>query len=260
MVAGEGRLPLRAMSLREYLAASRQARYSVMFALPLLLLYEGLTALLPASALGDVRNGADVLLKTVFVALGGRNGVTAFGVLLFAGGAWAFWQDRRRHPGPMRAGVLAAMLLESVVYAALFGFVVSMLTAALLGGGAGLAVSSGQARDALPIGAQLVVSLGAGIYEELMFRVLLVSGLVGLATLLGWPRPLGLAIGIVGSAVIFSAFHYVGPLGDTFRVVSFTFRAVAGLVLSGLYITRGFGITAWTHALYDVGLAALGHF
>lgn len=260
MVAWEAALPLKAMSLREYLAASRQARYSVTFALPLLLSYEGLTALLPASTLGDVRNGADVMLKTVFETLGGRNGVTAFGVLLLVGGAWAVWQDRRKHPGPMRAGVLAGMLLESLVYAALFGFVVAALTAAVLGGGAGLAATQGQPREALPIAAQLVVSLGAGIYEELVFRVLLVSGLVGLATLLGWPRPVGLAIAIVGSAVIFSAFHYVGPLGDTFRLVSFTFRAVAGLVLSGLYTTRGFGITAWTHALYDVGLSMLGKF
>jgi hypothetical protein len=248
------------MSLREYLSASREARYSVTFALPLLLLYEGLTGLLPASALGEVRNGADVLLKTLFVTLGGRNGVTAFGVLLLAGGAWAVGQDRRRHPGPMRAGVLAGMLLESTVYAALFGFVVAMLTAALLGRGAGLAVAQGQPREALPIAAQLVVSLGAGIYEELLFRVLLVSGLLGLASLMGWPRPVGVAIAMVGSAVIFSAFHYVGPLGDTFRLASFTFRAVAGLVLSGLYASRGFGITAWTHALYDVGLSLLGRF
>ncbi|MBI2536635.1 MAG: CPBP family intramembrane metalloprotease, partial [Gemmatimonadetes bacterium] len=41
-------------------------------------------------------------------------------------------------------------------------------------------------------------------------------------------------------------------------LASFTFRAVAGLVLSGLFAARGFGITAWTHALYDVGLALLG--
>lgn len=260
MAALGGALALKAMSLSEYLSASRQARYSVTFALPLLLLYEGLTGLLPSSALGEVRNGADVLLKTVFVALGGRNGVTAFGLALLLAGAWAVWQDRQRHPGPMRAGVLAAMLLEALVYAALFGFVVAALTAALLGGGAGLAVVRGQPRQALPMDAQLVVSLGAGIYEELLFRVLLVSGLLGLATLLRWPRALGLTTAIVGSAVIFSAFHYVGPLGDTFGLASFTFRAVAGLVLSGLYTARGFGITAWTHALYDVGLSLLGRF
>lgn len=247
------------MSLREYLAASRESRYSVTFALPLLLLYEGLTALLPQTELAGVRNGADVLLKTVFVAFGGRNGVTAFGVLLLVGGAWAVWQDRRRHPGPMRAGVLAAMLGESLMYAVVFGFVVAMLTAAVLGG-VGLAGVQAPARGSLPIAAQLVVSLGAGIYEELVFRVVLVSGLVALGSLLGWQRPLALAAAIVVSAVIFSGFHYIGPLGDRLTLASFTFRAVAGLVLSGLFAARGFGITAWTHALYDVGLALVGRF
>jgi len=50
----------------------------------------------------------------------------------------------------------------------------------------------------------------------------------------------------------------VGPFGDTLTVASFTFRAVAGLVLSGLYVARGFGIVAWSHALYDLGIAMLG--
>lgn len=241
------------------MSASRQARYSVTFALPLLLLYETLTALLSQSALAGVRNGADFLLKTMFVAFGGQSGVTAFGVVLIVGGAWVVWKDRRRHPGPMRAGVLAAMLVESIVYAALFGFVVALLTAALLGS-TGLATLQGPARGTLPVAAQLVVSLGAGIYEELLFRVLLVTGLVALAALIGWPRRIALVAAVVGSAAIFSAFHYVGPLGDHLTLPSFAYRAVAGLVLSELYAARGFGITAWTHALYDVGLALLGRF
>lgn len=258
-MAGPRTLALTDMSLQEYLAASRQSRYSVTFALPLLLLYEGLTALLPPSQLAGVRNGADVLLKTVFVAFGGRNGVTAFGLLLLAGGAWAVWRDRSRHPGPLRPGVLAAMLGESVVYAAAFGFVVATLTAAALGG-AGLAAVQAPGRTTLPMASQLVVSLGAGIYEELLFRVLLVSGLVALGTFIGLRRPATLVVAIVLSAVIFSGFHYIGPLGDRLTLASFTFRAVAGLVLSGLFAARGFGITAWTHALYDVGLALVGRF
>lgn len=245
------------MSLQQYFVASRQSRYSITLALPLLVLYEGLTALLPQTAIAGIRNGADVLLKTVFVAFGGRTGVTAFGLLLLGGGAWAVWRDRTRHPGPLRAGVLSAMLGESVVYAGVFGFVVAMVTAAVLGG-VGLAALQAPGRVPLPMASQLVVSLGAGIYEELVFRVLLVSGLLALGTLLGWKRPAALAVAIVVSALIFSGFHYIGPLGDRLTLASFTFRAVAGLVLSGLFAARGFGITAWTHALYDVGLALVG--
>jgi membrane protease YdiL (CAAX protease family) len=99
-----------------------------------------------------------------------------------------------------------------------------------------------------------MLSLGAGLYEELLFRVLLVSGLaLAGRRLLGWsPRAAG-AVAVGVSAVAFSAFHYVGPYGDPFTLPSFTFRALAGLAFSALYLTRGFGITAWTHALYDVG-------
>jgi membrane protease YdiL (CAAX protease family) len=101
------------------------------------------------------------------------------------------------------------------------------------------------------------LSLGAGLYEELLFRVLLVSGLLAVGVRLGWKRPAAVAVAVVGAALIFSAFHYVGPMGDAFTVPSFTFRAIAGLLLSGLYVARGFGIAAWSHALYDVGLTLL---
>lgn len=98
-----------------------------------------------------------------------------------------------------------------------------------------------------------MLSIGAGLYEELLFRVLLV-GLTAWAArkVLGW-RPLfaDIAATVLG-ALIFSAFHYIGPFGDRLDVFSFVFRTIAGLFFSALYLTRGFGITAWTHALYDV--------
>lgn len=238
-----------------YWRAAREPRYSITFAFPLLLLYEVLSALLSRTAVSGVRNGADVILKTVFITFGGREGLIGFGVILCSAAAWLIWRDIKRHPGPLKTGVLGGMLLESLAYAALFGSVVSALTAILLR--TPLAIGPNPL-GALPLGTQLVVSLGAGIYEELLFRVLLVSGLVALGTAIGWSRPLAVGAAVVASAVVFSAFHYVGPYGDTLALPSFTFRFIAGIMLSGLYVARGFGITAWTHALYDVALALLG--
>jgi membrane protease YdiL (CAAX protease family) len=101
-----------------------------------------------------------------------------------------------------------------------------------------------------------MISLGAGIYEELLFRVLLVSGLAWLAkTGFGWTGTAAALFAVLSGALVFSAFHYIGPYGDSFQMASFTFRAVAGVLFSGLYLLRGYGITAWTHALYDVFLA-----
>ena len=246
------------MTSAQYFRASREPRYSVLFALPLLLLYEGLSVALSGSSMAGVRNGADVLLKTLFVGVGGRYGLLAFGVALLGTGAYIVWRDSRAAAAPVAPRVFGLMFVESLVYAAVFGQVVAFLTAQLLGAGhLGVALAAQSALERLPLGTQLVVSLGAGIYEELLFRVLLVSGLLFVGVRAGWSKKVAIAVAIVGSALIFSGFHYIGPFGDTLTAPSFTFRALAGLLLSGLYVTRGFGIAAWTHALYDVGLSLL---
>ncbi len=150
--------------------------------------------------------------------------------------------------------MFAVMFVESTVYALLFGGAVGALTALVLDVPGLLQIGGG----ALGLPAQLVISLGAGIYEELLFRVLLTGGLLwGLRIALGLGRT-GSAVGaVLVSALIFSAFHYVGTYGDTFTTASFTFRAIAGVVFSVMYVTRGLGITAWTHALYDVFVTML---
>jgi Type II CAAX prenyl endopeptidase Rce1-like len=240
--------------VKDYLGRSRASRYSLLFALPLLLLYEGLSFVLTGSAVAGVRNGADVLLKGVFLAIGGRYGLTAFNVVLATVGAVLVWRDRRANRGPLEGRIFALMLAESALYAALFGIVVGSLTALILDVPRLLQIGGG----ALDLPTQLVVSLGAGIYEELLFRVVLTGGLLwGLQLVLGMTRPSAAIGAVVVSALIFSAFHYVGALGDAFSVGSFVFRAIAGVAFSGLYVTRGLGITAWTHALYDVGLTLL---
>lgn len=241
-----------------YWHAAKAPRYSLTFALPLLLVYEVLAFALSGSEFSGVRNGADVLLKTVFVALGGRAGLVVFGALLVGGGAWIVERDRRKS-GRVEPRVFALMAAESVGYALAFGLVTSTLTGLLLPG-IWLAERLGSPTPGLLAGpslaTQVMISLGAGIYEELLFRVILVSGLAWLARrVFGWSvTAAGLfAIGI--GALIFSTFHYIGPYGDRFNLGSFAFRAVAGLLFSALYLLRGFGITAWTHALYDVFLA-----
>lgn len=246
-----------AVATPTYFSSSRAPRHSLLFALPLLLLYEALAFLLSGDQLGDVRNGADVLLKSVFVALGGRYGVTAFSVVLLGVGTALVIRDRRKN-GPIVPGFFAGMLLESVLYAILLGGVASALTSLLLHGRLALVAQGAGGIAALGLPSQLMISLGAGIYEELLFRVLLVSGLAALArNLFHWrPVPAGVFAAVLG-ALIFSLFHYVGAYGDVFTLGSFTFRAIAGLLFSALYLLRGLGIAAWSHALYDVFLTVI---
>ena len=239
-----------------YWQVSRAPRYSLVFALPLLVFYQTLAVLL-AHGERSIRNGADVILQALFTAVAGAWGPPLFMVCLIGVGLWLVLRDMRAHGTRLRGGVFAAMLGESIALALIFGFVVGSVTSGVLGMLQTLAVP-GAAGHEMDWWTRLMVSLGAGIYEELLFRVLLVGALAAAArALLGW-RPLtaGVAATIAGAA-IFSAFHYIGPYGDRWQLYSFAFRMVAGLFFSALYLARGFGITAWTHALYDVLLLAM---
>src|SRR5881396_2775239 len=239
-----------------YWQVSRVPRYSLLFALPLLLFYQVL-ALLLSHGERSIRNGADVILQALFTAAAGAWGPPLFMVCLIGAGLWLIARDMRAHGSRLRGGVFAAMLGESIALALIFGFVVGSVTSGVLGMLQTLALPGGAGHE-MDWWTRLMVSLGAGIYEELLFRVLLVGALATAArALLGW-RPLtaGVAATFAGAA-IFSAFHYLGPYGDRWQLYSFAFRMVAGLFFSGLYLARGFGITAWTHALYDVLLLVM---
>src|SRR2546423_7197564 len=236
-------------SRSSYWQLSHTPRYSLLFALPLLLFYQALAVLL-AHGERSVRNGADVILQALFTAVAGAWGPPLFMVCLIGAGLWLVWRDMRGHGWRLRGGVFVAMLGESITLALTFGVVVGSVTSGVLGMLQTLAVPGTPEMDWWT---RLMVSWGAGIYEELLFRVLLVGALAATArAVLGW-RPLtaGIAATFAGAA-IFSAFHYIGPYGDRWQLYSFAFRMVAGLFFSGLYLARGFGITAWTHALYDV--------
>ena len=237
-----------------YWQSSRAPRYSLLFALPLLIIYQILAALVPPGPGGvGIRNGADVILESIFVWLAGAWGPRLFMVCLIAVGAWIIAKDVKRSGAKLSLAVIGGMLLESICLALVFGIVVGLLTAGLLG--APPSTMMGVPGERLGRWTLVMLSVGAGIYEELLFRVVLVGALAwGATKVLGW-RPLvaGIVATVLG-ALIFSAFHYIGPYGDPVDLYSFVFRTIAGLFFSALYLLRGFGITAWTHALYDVFL------
>ncbi len=267
--------------VREYWEESRAPRYSLLFALPLLLLYEGLAAVLDAGQPNGIRNGADVLLRQMFVAVSGRYAPVVFGVTVLGLSVWYVTRDLKRTRAPLEGGVFATMFAESLTLALLFGTVVGTVTTHLIHPHLATAWPLGRvslaptplahpafapthriaSRAALGmIGRQttatrVMLSLGAGLYEELLFRVILVTAFAAsFRVLFGWRTWVAGTAAAMAAATIFAAFHYVGPYGDVFRLDSFVFRFIGGLAFSALYLTRGFGITAWTHALYDLSV------
>src|SRR5580658_552172 len=210
-----------------------------------------------------VRNATDVVTSRLlalvhgdlleYMGLTGAIGLTA--IVLFA--------DINRGQA-LRAGKLLQIALEGAGYAAAMSLGTSWIVGKLFAG----------PRPRLEGGPLpgLVMSLGAGFYEELAFRVVLFGlGAKLLVWLFAKPSkaphhltpPGGLAaLGCSGmwafaSAAVFSGMHYVGALGDTFDMRSFVARGLLGLALTGVYSARGFAAAVWTHALYDIWVLVL---
>jgi hypothetical protein len=193
-----------------------------------------------------------VILRSLFQSVLGRHGPLLLGALLVAACAYLYYRDLRVSGGDLRGRILVFMAAEAALLAAVFGIVVGTLTARLLNPLAPLAIALQRQFSAAE---GLMVSLGAGVYEELLFRVILVSALAFFfGRILGWGKTQSAVISVLVAATIFSLFHYIGPMGDNWAMQSFVFRLIAGVFFSALYVLRGFGITAWAHALYDVYL------
>jgi hypothetical protein len=235
-----------------YFGVSRANRYSILFALPLLVAYEALAAMLATPGKAELRNGADAMLRSLFVTVAGVHGSALFMAVICLIGIGLVIRDLRASRDRIRPIVFVGMLAESAALAAVFGLVIGVATAKLLGTLHALSVTP-LANTSWPT--RLMLSLGAGLYEELFFRVLLVTGLAaGARVILGLGRRgAGIFATLLG-AFIFSAFHYIGPYGDPLQLQSFVFRMLSGVAFSALYLVRGFGIAAWTHALYDAFL------
>lgn len=234
-----------------YLKLTRTHSYSLLFALPLLVLYEAGAVYIARVEGSSFRNGADVLLRTLFM-IGGVEANLAVALALVAIGVALIILERRRRSVPLRIPPFVGMAAESIAYAALLGIVVGTATEWLLGGFPLAIAAEDITSMSLPEG--VVLSLGAGLYEEIVFRVALVGGLFAVFRASGVePGRAGL-FSVLLASVVFSSFHYIGPYGDSWALSSFLFRFLAGLTFSVLFLTRGFGITAWTHALYDVFL------
>ena len=229
------------LSWRTYHRATRSATYGFLSALPLFALYETMIVLVNLDATRPVRVGAGVWIKELLTTTGASGGLV-LALLVVGGGVAAYLLDRHRDV-PLRSRYFAGLVGESAVYAGVVAIGVSTAVGVLF------------AAVPPPEGAlwtQLALSIGAGLYEELVFRVLLVGGLFLLfRALTETPTRAYLLAALLG-AVLFSGAHYVGPLGDPFALPSFTFRLLFGLALNALFLWRGFGVAAWTHALYDV--------
>jgi hypothetical protein len=240
-----------------YWTESRRPLASLLFVAPLLALYE-----VGVLALGDsaLRNGADVWLRQLleWIGLGHYFLLPALTVgLLIA------WHYTTRGPWRVSRGVLAGMALESAAMAVSLRLLLEFQAAVVAAIGPAPAAAAAPLLDLRGALTGIVGYLGAGVYEELLFRLIPLMPIAWALGRWGVERRRSLAAAIAATSFAFAAAHYVGPYGESVSLVdgqfwfSFTFRLMAGALFGVLFVYRGFGIAAGTHAGYDILAGAL---
>ena len=251
-------------AFNRYLAASERPLVSLAFVIPLIILYE----------LGTLKYASDPvrhteqriiafnMMRSLFDACGAHaRYLPAFAVPCIL----LFWHLARRDPWKVPVSAVGGIVVESIILA---------LPLVALGEVLRHHLPLAEVDGRPPWKAMVVLSLGAGVYEELVFRLMafvLLSLL--LIDLLKMERKRAGILIIVLSAVLFSLYHnfrldrlayhtltlHWSQLTaanllttDPFSFGAFVFRTAAGVYFGVLFLSRGFGITVGTHAIYDL--------
>lgn len=257
MVKGHTFLPRRSVS-DDYWSSARAPLSCLIFVLPWLAIYEAGVLLMGGANPEGLRNGADYWMRDWLQQQGNQIPFLLPFLVVFC---LLTWHLAGKFPWRVRAETFVGMAAESLLFACLllliahghdwlFRTYFDPVFAPL-----SLAVSS---RSLFQEHAARGISyLGAGIYEEVLFRLLaLPLGQLIFRGLLV-PRRYCMFVSVVATSLVFAAAHYVGPTADTLTAFSFLFRLLAGLFFSVLFVLRGFGITVGAHAGYDLMVGIL---
>lgn len=233
-----------------YLFLSTRPLHILAFLTPLIVIYEVGSILF----LSGVSSGIDVsarrLLRVFFEHFGAFSlhlpGITLATVLVI-------WHTLEKDRWKISWQVLIGMLAEAIAWT-LPLLVLGLLFSSHAGRGlneSGLLAMDGGV-GVLSWQARLTLSIGAGIYEELLFRLIAIAALHSvLVDLLRLPNRVGYCLAAILASAAFATYHDIWtPGGVNWGLAAYCM--VAGLYLSGVFIFRGFGLAVAVHALYDV--------
>ena len=235
-----------------YHGRTRRLSGSLLLVLPVFLIYEiGLIVLRP-----EAHNAVGGLLKLAFSLVGGPTFFNAAAIVILC---VAIVQTRRG--GQPRLGDFLGVVAESAIWAVvlmLYAGIFTVLTMDTLRRFVEHLPLDAQAASLAHASEMVVHSAGAGIYEELVFRLVLMTGFIWLFARLLYtpeqrktPQKLPVLLGVIVSAVLFSLAHHIPPQPG-FELVPFVFRLLCGVLFGVLYMSRGLAVAVYTHFIYDV--------
>lgn len=203
---------------------------SLVLIFPVLLAYE-----VGVLFVGNVA-GADVVTRAMYLALGSR---TLY-LLVHAAIALLFllWARRGDRWGSLRMEVALPVVLEAAIYAFTLGAAIQLVLHHVLH----LSLDGNSA----------ISALGAGVHEELVFRLGILCAIVSMMRGSRAAFPVALII----SSLLFAGAHHLGPHGEPFTTHAFAFRALAGAAFGAIFWYRSLAHAVYAHVLYDLVIAA----
>jgi hypothetical protein len=245
---------------------------SAMFLLPLLIFYEWSVFSVPDQ---ELTNGAHQWVRTVMVNFGLNDLMVS--VALFLGlVVWHYWSKLSFR---LHYETLLGMWSESILFALLLIFMGQAQHLAMIEHPATDVPQIGQQFQQIfltvyhpvtPPKQQLICYMGAGIYEELIFRLMMIPVCFYLLRLIFIPRLVSATLAVLTSGLLFAVAHEVTladatvPLNELptavwgqihssdLRLFVFAFRWLAGVFFGVLFLLRGFGIAVGCHLIYDI--------
>jgi Type II CAAX prenyl endopeptidase Rce1-like len=219
---------------------------SLLLVFPLFLAYQIGVLLMPS-----VYNGADLITSQMLRLLhGNASTYLLINLCLAAGFVILVLAMKRKNEFDPR--LFIPVLLESAIYALTMGSLICLVMVDLLHVDPKLAIACATSPEQAGLLSKIVLSLGAGVHEELVFRLIMVGGGTWLlSNVLGLRRPIAIVFTMLVSSVLFSAAHHIIG-GEPYRTGAFVYRILCGLIFASIFQWRGFAVAVYTHALYDI--------
>ena len=234
--------------MNKYILLSKNNFYSFILIIPLFVLYQILGFINNYDSSFIVKNSADIYVKNFFYFFTLEYAGIIYLVFFASIMSFIFFQNKDLFfSSEIRLSFLFGMIFESLIHS------ISLL------------VSMSLISEALPLGASFVsshlfeniyLSIGAGIWEEFLFRYIMISGSYFLLSKIMYNFSIySYIVVILFSSAIFSYYHFIGFGADAINSSLFIYRFLAGVILSIIFIFRGLGIAVYTHTFYDLYLA-----
>ncbi|MBX3361758.1 MAG: CPBP family intramembrane metalloprotease [Phycisphaeraceae bacterium] len=241
-------------SAAAYSDLSTRPLHILVFLAPLLVLYEiGSILYLSNPSTGAVETISARRMISAFFEIFGAFGLYLPGLVLAT--VLLVWHTLRKDRWTVQLPVIPVMAMESIVWtiplvvvATIIPFFVAAAELAPLAGPTGT-----NEIHRLSTQARLTIAIGAGLYEELVFRVVCIAIIHTIVVdVLGAKKQAGAIAAVLFSAIAFTLYHDLRTPAGNLNLPLTAFLFFAGVYFGILYIWRGFGIVVGVHALYDV--------